>query len=272
VGVPTDGLLVKPINQSTCVDAADPVDGGTSKGGACHGHFSTGPLANRCPLDKFVLTPWYLAISLHTPTQWTSGPTKTPLPPGGESIGARCGSSPLFRRLAAGAQRTAELFIHLFEITAPGFCQGYLAGKRGNFRQIAIHNGQGDKIVKTQATSLYPFVPAGTQFERSLDFFAALGFEKQWQQEGRAGLRFGGAYFILQNIEVPEWQKNQMITFEVTDLDAYWAELGDLAGRFPGVKLRPPTNFAWGREVHIIDLAGVCWHVRQAERPAFGSG
>ena len=24
---------------------------------------------------------------------------------------------------------------------------------------------------------------------------------------------------------MPEWQKNQMIVFEVTDLDAYWAEL-----------------------------------------------
>jgi hypothetical protein len=26
---------------------------------------------------------------------------------------------------------------------------------------------------------------------------------------------------------------------------------------------------AWGREIHIIDLAGVCWHVRQvkAEQP-----
>ena len=123
--------------------------------------------------------------------------------------------------------------------------------------------------MKTLATTLYPFVPSGAQFAASLDFFVALGFEKQWQQE-LAGLRFGGAYFMLQDIDVPEWQKNQMITFEVTDLDAYWAELEpmDLPGRFPGVKLRPPTQFPWGRELHIIDLAGVCWHVRQAKSEA----
>jgi len=120
--------------------------------------------------------------------------------------------------------------------------------------------------MRSLATTLYPFVPSGRQFDLSLEFFAALGFEKVWQNEGLAGLRFGGAYFLLQDIDVPEWQKNQMITFEVTDLDAYWSELEckDLANAFPGVKLRPPTQFPWGRELHIIDPGGVCWHVRQS--------
>jgi hypothetical protein len=121
--------------------------------------------------------------------------------------------------------------------------------------------------LKTQATRLYPFVPSGRDFARSLEFFAAIGFEKQWQHDGLAGLRFGGAYFMLQDIDVPVWQENQMITFEVTDLEAYWKELGakDLPGSFPGVKVRPPTDFPWGREIHLIDPGGVCWHVRQAK-------
>ena len=121
--------------------------------------------------------------------------------------------------------------------------------------------------MKTVATTLYPFVPSGPQFQRSLEFFAAIGFETEWRQEELAGLRFGGAYFMLQDIDVPEWQKNQMITFEVVDLDAYWAELEvqDLAKQFAGVSLRPPTDFPWGREIHFIDPGGVCWHVRQAK-------
>jgi len=122
--------------------------------------------------------------------------------------------------------------------------------------------------MKTLATTLYPFVPSGPQFARSLEFFAALGFETVWQQDGLAGLRFGGAYFMLQDIDVPEWQNNQMITFEVADLDAYWAELEpkDLPSQFPGVKFKPPTQFPWGRELHFIDPGGVCWHVRQEKR------
>ena len=120
--------------------------------------------------------------------------------------------------------------------------------------------------MKTQATTLYPFVPSGAQFQTSLAFFAELGFIKQWEHGGLAGLRFDQAYFLLQNIDVPEWQQNQMITFEVADLDAYWAELKakSLDRRFAGVKLRPPEEFPWGREIHIIDPGGVCWHVRRS--------
>ena len=119
----------------------------------------------------------------------------------------------------------------------------------------------------TQATRILPFVPSGPDFARSIRFFDALGFERIWHHEGIAGLRFGGAEFILQEIDIPEWQKNQMITFEVTDLDAYWSEIEakDLMSSFPGTKLGPPKRFPWGRELHIIDPGGVCWHVRQAE-------
>jgi predicted enzyme related to lactoylglutathione lyase len=124
--------------------------------------------------------------------------------------------------------------------------------------------------MKPQATTLYPFVPSGPDFEAAVAFFAELGFAKEWQHEGYAGLRFGGAYFMLQMIDVPEWQKNQMITYEVDDLEAYWSEIDakQLDARFPGVRTRPPTDFPWGREIHIIDPAGVCWHVRQANRSA----
>ena len=119
--------------------------------------------------------------------------------------------------------------------------------------------------MKPQGVALYPFVPSGSNFAVSIDFFAELGFEKLWQHDGLAGLRFGAAYFLLQDIDIAD---------EVDDLDAYWSELNqkDLPGRFSGVRLRPPTDFPWGREIHIIDPGGVCWHVRQATRQAFTEG
>ena len=120
--------------------------------------------------------------------------------------------------------------------------------------------------MNVSATTLYPFVPSGPQFARSLEFFAAIGFQTVWQDAGLAGLRFGAAYFLLQDIDVPEWQKNQMITFEVTDLDAYWSELEskNLPSVFAGVSFRALTDFPWGREIHFIDPGGVCWHVRRS--------
>jgi hypothetical protein len=118
-----------------------------------------------------------------------------------------------------------------------------------------------------RATALYPFVPSGPAYERSIAFFAELGFVKEWQHDGLAGLRFGGAYFLLQQIDVPEWQKNQMIVIEVDDLDAWWSAVDakKLPERFAGVRANPPKDFPWGREVHLIDPGGVCWHVRQAQ-------
>jgi len=116
-----------------------------------------------------------------------------------------------------------------------------------------------------QALTLYPFVPSGPNFETSIEFFGELGFHIVWREQGLAGLRFGGAYFLLQDIDVPEWQKNQMITFEVDDLEAYWSEIEakNLPARFVGVRTRQPTDFPWGRELHIVDPGGVCWHVRK---------
>jgi hypothetical protein len=64
--------------------------------------------------------------------------------------------------------------------------------------------------MQTKATALYPFVPSGPDFRLALAFFAELGFEAAWERDGYAGLRRGGAYFILQRIDVPEWQANQM--------------------------------------------------------------
>jgi hypothetical protein len=40
-----------------------------------------------------------------------------------------------------------------------------------------------------------------------------------------------------------------------------FAKSRELPTRFSGFRLKPPTDFPWGREVHFIDLAGVCWHV-----------
>lgn len=54
-----------------------------------------------------------------------------------------------------------------------------------------------------------------------------------------------------------------MIRIEVSDLDAWWEEIRAeaLTGEFPGVRIRSLADYPWGREVHLIDLAGVCWHV-----------
>lgn len=116
------------------------------------------------------------------------------------------------------------------------------------------------------ARNLRPFVPSGADYALAKQFFCAIGFHVEFEAEDVAGMRCGDAAFLLQNYANSEMQQNLMIAFDVTDLDAWWSALGASGAlAMPGVKAREPTLFPWGRrEVHLIDPAGVCWHVGQA--------
>lgn len=114
--------------------------------------------------------------------------------------------------------------------------------------------------------SIEPFVPSGSNFQASKELFVELGFDVIWESDGYAGFENNGCKFILQNYDDKHFAENLMIHVEVDDLDEFWREISkkDLATKF-GVRLSEPTNFPWGREVNLIDIAGVCWHFAQDE-------
>ncbi len=118
------------------------------------------------------------------------------------------------------------------------------------------------------ATSLAPFVPSGADYDGSRRLFAELGFQELWENDGYAGFRSGDARFILQRFDDERFASNFMLRLDVPDLDAWWRAVSEkrLEERYPGLRIKPPTDFPWGREVHFIDLAGVCWHVGEPER------
>ena len=106
--------------------------------------------------------------------------------------------------------------------------------------------------------SLQPFIPGGKDFAKSRALFKALGFEERWSSDGVVGFALGPAAFILQDMDMPEVAAQMMVRIDVDDLDAWW---GANEAALSDVKSKPPTQFPWGREVHFIDFAGVCWHV-----------
>jgi|SRR5687768_12336849 len=116
------------------------------------------------------------------------------------------------------------------------------------------------------AISLLPFVPSGSQYDASRALFSALGFQEEWESDGYAGFRSGNAQFILQRFDDATFASNFMVKVIVEDLDAWWLEVSskNLEKTYPGLRIKPPTDFPWGREVNLIDLAGVCWHVSES--------
>lgn len=143
---------------------------------------------------------------------------------------------------------------------APG--KGYPSAMHSQPRPTGV-----EPVNELRATSLLPFVPSGADYEAARRLFADLGFIEEWENDGYAGFANGGARFILQRFDDAHFAGNFMVRLNVPDLDAWWLALSarGLEQKYPGLRLKPPTQFPWGREVNFIDLAGVCWHVGQEE-------
>jgi len=114
--------------------------------------------------------------------------------------------------------------------------------------------------------SIEVFVPSGSDFQASKQLFLELGFNIVWENGDYVGFENNGCKFILQNYNDKHFAENLMISAEVDDLDDFYGKISEknLTAKF-GVKLREPTDFPWGREVNLIDIAGVCWHFKQSE-------
>lgn len=109
--------------------------------------------------------------------------------------------------------------------------------------------------------SLEPFIPSGNDFESAKQFFAALGFTITWDTGGYAGFERDGCKFILQQYDNVEFAQNLMISVKVDDVAAFRNAV--LEKKLPekfGIRIGQVTNQPYGKEVNIIDKAGVCWH------------
>lgn len=109
--------------------------------------------------------------------------------------------------------------------------------------------------------SLEPFVPSGSNFEGSKQLFQELGFTIVWDAGDYIGFENDGCKFILQKYYNREFAENFMISVKVNDVSEFYKSVVDknLVEKF-GIKISPPANQPYGKEVNIIDIAGVCWH------------
>lgn len=114
------------------------------------------------------------------------------------------------------------------------------------------------------AIEIKTFVPA-RDFERSLRFYADLGFTIAWQSDDLAYLYVDGSAFLLQRFYVREHADNFMMHLLVPDVEAWWRHVvaQDLAARY-GVRALPPEDRPWQiRDFVIDDPSGVLWRIGQ---------
>ncbi len=115
-----------------------------------------------------------------------------------------------------------------------------------------------------QFLSLEPFVPSGSDYEGSKQFFVELGFHINWEQDGYIGFQRDECRFILQKYDNVEFAQNFMLSVKVTDVEAFRQMVIDkqLPEKY-GIRIGKINPMPYGREVNIIDIAGVCWHFVQ---------
>ncbi|GAB2599661.1 VOC family protein [Spirosoma areae] len=109
--------------------------------------------------------------------------------------------------------------------------------------------------------SLEPFIPSGNNFEGSIQFFQEVGFVINWEAGDYVGFERDGCKFILQKFDSVAFAQNLMLTVRISNADEFWREITEkrLPEKF-AIRLGKPTDQPYGREVNLIDLAGVCWH------------
>ncbi|MBA4197917.1 MAG: hypothetical protein C0459_10220 [Chitinophaga sp.] len=112
-----------------------------------------------------------------------------------------------------------------------------------------------------QFQSLEPFVPSGKDFESSKQLFLVLGFKINWDSGDYIGFQKDECRFILQKFDNKDFAENLMISVKLTDVEAFRNYILDnqLPEKF-GIKVGKPTQQPYGKEVNMIDIAGVCWH------------
>ena len=109
--------------------------------------------------------------------------------------------------------------------------------------------------------SLEPFIPSGANFEGSKKIFLELGFTINWDAGYYVGFEKDGCKFILQKYDNKEFAENLMINVKVSNADEFYKTVTEknLTEKF-GIRVTKPTVQPYGKEVNIIDIAGVCWH------------
>nr|WP_316641946.1 VOC family protein [uncultured Roseateles sp.] len=106
------------------------------------------------------------------------------------------------------------------------------------------------------------FVPA-RDFERSMAFYQALGFNRASVGGGIAYFHHGHASFLLQDFYVREHADNFLMHLLVEDVAAWHAMAKAVAQQFE-VRIGEPEDQPWAmRDFVLFDPSGVLWRIGQ---------
>jgi hypothetical protein len=112
--------------------------------------------------------------------------------------------------------------------------------------------------------SIEPFIPSGPDFEGSKQLFLELGFHINWDQGNFIGFQADECRFVLQKYNEPGFIQHYMLGMKVSNVTDFRNDI--LAKKLPekyGIRIGEITQQPYGKEMTLIDIAGVLWHFIQ---------
>lgn len=120
------------------------------------------------------------------------------------------------------------------------------------------------KEVIMEATIIRPFLPS-IDFQTSKEFYLDLGFKMTYEEDKLVIFTLGSVSFFLQDAYVEDWANNTMVQLFVSDLQTFYETANSLKQKYPTIRLKEPFEAYYGRTFHLIDPAGVLWHLMQSK-------
>ena len=123
-----------------------------------------------------------------------------------------------------------------------------------------------ERLLQTsrRGAELRPCLPA-RDFALCQQFYADMGFTREFVQGALAGFTWGSTAFLLQAASEAALAEPLTLHLTLADLDAFWARIQreGLAERY-GVAVEPPVQRAWGRsDMLLTDPSGLRWRIAQ---------
>lgn len=119
-----------------------------------------------------------------------------------------------------------------------------------------------DIIFNLKTIELKSFIPA-KDFQISLAFYSALGFEILWQDDQLCLFALGDTKFFLQHFYNRELAENTMLHLQVENADDWYNHIQSLnLCKTFDCKITVPENREWKmRDFVLIDPSGVLWRI-----------
>lgn len=113
-----------------------------------------------------------------------------------------------------------------------------------------------------QILGLRTFIPT-KDFDTSKAFYQELGFQIKWENEELAIVGVASYEFFIQKYYVKDWAENFMLQLFIDDIEGFYSVCERVIPKYDGTKLRPIFEAEYGFTFHVIDPAGVLWHITQ---------